>query len=222
LIYYRTDKGVAVNLYTASEATLEKVGDATVVIRQETGYPSSGQVKLSIESTKPATFPLLLRIPRWCGDATVAVNGKPTDAPPPKAGSFCKIEREWKSGDTITLDLPMKWRFVAGRKLQAGRAAVMRGPMIYTLNPNQVPNLDAAKIDRIELLPSSIEPVIVGDSVRPGGTACRVKADYGKADQGALTLILTEFPDPDGKSIYFRLADPSVAVEDELLTPKFP
>lgn len=217
LIYYQMDKGLVVNLYTASQATLEKVGDATVVIRQETDYPSSGHVMLYIEPSQPVVFPVLLRIPRWCDGATIAINGKPSDTPV-QAGGFWKIEREWNRGDTVTLDLPMKWRFIAGRKTQAGRAAVMRGPMLYTLNPAQVPNLDPAKIDRIVLIPSSIKPVIASDSVRPGGTACQVKGDYEQADQGALTLTLTEFPDPDGKWIYFPLADPSVSVDDELLT----
>ena len=34
---------------------------------------------------------------------------------------------------------------------------------------------------------------------------------------GNLTLKLTEFPDPDGKCVYFRLPDLSAAVPDELL-----
>jgi DUF1680 family protein len=220
LIYYRTGKGVAVNLYSASQANFDKIGDATVAIRQETDYPSSGNVKLFVDPSQPAKFPLLLRIPQWCDEASVAVNGKPVEATV-KPGSFCKLEREWKSGDTVTLDMPMKWRFVAGRKLQAGRAAIMRGPLIYTLNPAQVPTLDAARINELVLLPSSIEPVIAGDAVRPGGTACRIKADYGKADRGELTLILAEFPDPDGKAVYFRLSDPAAAEEDKLLTTKW-
>lgn len=215
LIYYKTDKGIVVNLYTPSQATLENVGGATFVIRQETDYPSSGRVTLHVEPSQPATFPLLLRIPRWCAKATVAINGKPGQASA-RTGSFLKIEREWKRGDTVALELPMEWRIIAGRKTQAGRAAIMRGPVIYTFNPSMNPDIDTAKIDRIVLIPSSLE-LVSSDSVRPGGTACRVKGDYAKADKGALTITLTEFPDPDGKWIYFLWPDPSVAVDDELV-----
>ena len=62
-------------------------------------------------------------------------------------------------------------------------------------------------------------------SVRPDGTACRIQADLDKADssttrtEGAFTLTLTEFPDPEGRWTYFQLADPQVAVDDALLTP---
>ncbi|NBX30300.1 hypothetical protein EBR04_07660, partial [bacterium] len=45
LVYYRADGGVAVNLYTPSQATF-RLDDASnaVMIRQETGYPASGRV----------------------------------------------------------------------------------------------------------------------------------------------------------------------------------
>jgi alpha-galactosidase len=216
LIYYRTDKGVAVNMYTTSQVTFDDSNDCSIVVKQETDYPSSGRVTLHVTPSRPATFPLLLRIPRWCAKASVAINGKPSDTPA-QIGSFMKIEREWKSGDTVALDLPMEWRIIAGRKTQAGRAAIMRGPVIYTFNPSINPGIDASKIDRLVLISSSIEPVIASDSVRLGGTACRVKGDYDKADKAVLTLTLTEFPDPDGKWIYFRLQDSNVAVDDELL-----
>lgn len=69
---------------------------------------------------------------------------------------------------------------------------------------------------RLVLLPKPAE-LIADSSVRPGGTACRIKADLDKTDKGAFTLTLTEFPDPDGQAIYFQLSDPRVAVDDELL-----
>jgi hypothetical protein len=69
------------------------------------------------------------------------------------------------------------------------------------------------------LLPETAE-LIADTSVRPGGTACRIKADLDKADKGAYTLILTEFPDPDGQATYFLLPDLKAAVKDELMQTK--
>ena len=227
LIYYRSGNGVVVNLYTASQATLGEGADA-VVVRQETDYPSSGLVTIMVDPARAMNFPLLLRIPGWCVQAAAKVNGKAVDGTA-KAGEFLRIERTWQRGDKVTLDLPMPWRFIAGRKTQTGRAAIMRGPVVYSLSPGRIttsatgaapaaPSL-ASEIDlkRLVLLPATIEPVLADATVRPGGTACRIKADLDQAGKGAYTLTLTEFPDPDGQATYFQLADPNAAVADELL-----
>ncbi len=217
LIYYRMENGVAVSLYSASETTLDGVGGTSVGIRQETEYPASGKVTIRVDPAKAAEFTVLLRMPRWCAKPAVAVNGKPVENAP-KPGEFLRIERSWKAGDTIALELPMDWRFVAGRKAQAGRAAVMRGPLVYALNPaNVAPAVAAGDLKRLVLLPETIEPATTNASVRPGGTACRIKADLDTADKGAHTLVLTEFPDPDGQATYFLLPDMKVAVNDELI-----
>lgn len=71
LVYYRADGGVAVNLYTSSQASL-LVDGAKVEIRQETDYPASGRVVITIDPAEPAQFPLRLRIPRWCRAALPA------------------------------------------------------------------------------------------------------------------------------------------------------
>lgn len=215
LIYYRTqDRGIAVNLYNTSKATLN-VNGCSVALEQKTDYPSSGRVALSVNLSTPRKFALLLRTPRWCTNASASVNGKPVKAAA-KPGTFLKIDRTWKPGDKVELNVPMTWRFIAGRKAQAGRAAIMRGPVLYTLNPSGNPDLADIDLKRLVIHPSTIE-LIKDDSVRPGGTACRVKADLDTVGSGALTLTLQEFPDPDGQLIYFQLADPKVAVQDELL-----
>jgi len=52
-----------------------------------------------------------------------------------QAGTFFALDRQWKRGDEVTLELPMSWRLVKGRQRQAGRVAVMRGPQVFCLNP---------------------------------------------------------------------------------------
>jgi uncharacterized protein len=217
MVYYRAGKGLAVNLYSTSQATLDGIGGTTVTIRQETDYPNSGQVTVRIDPKETASFPLLLRIPQWCSKAILSINGYQI-ANTIKSGKFLKIDRTWKSGDQVTLDMSMPWRFVAGRKTQTGRAAVMRGPIVYTLNPTKDPALDKIDLKRIVLLPETAELVMNDTTSRPNGTACNIKADLDKAGKGALSLTLTEFPDPDGQWIYFELPDPKLATDDELLT----
>ncbi len=221
MVYYRSGAGVAVSLYTPSEATIELAGGVSLNIRQETDYPTSGHVVVRLDPSKPATFPLQLRIPRWCNKAAVAINGQPWEKPI-VSGAFLTIERQWTAGDQVTLDMPMTWRLVLGRKRQSGRAAVMRGPVVFCLNParqDSPRNQDAADLTRIMLDPTSLKD-LPSNAVRPGGMACAVRAGregYAMGVAGDLSLRLTEFPDPQGKCVYFRLPDLSAAVPDELL-----
>lgn len=222
MVYYRCGNGVAVNLYSASEATIEAADGLVLRIRQETDYPSSGRVVIRLDPSKPAVLPLKLRIPRWCEKPRVTVNGEPVDASASR-GSFLTIERRWTAGDRVQLDMPMDWRLVLGRQRQAGRVAVMRGPMLYCLNPAQNKTLapqDAADLSRIVLVPTSLAPPARDASLRPNGTACPLRADpsgFGMGGRGQMALTLTEFADPDGKCTYFRLPDLSAGVPDELL-----
>jgi DUF1680 family protein len=72
--YFTTSKGIIVNLYESSTASIRVAGQS-VKIRQTTEYPLDGTVKLSVEPEKTAVFDLLLRIPKWCRGASVSVNG---------------------------------------------------------------------------------------------------------------------------------------------------
>lgn len=219
-VYYRSDSGVTVNLYTTSTAQLKLKGQCGLTISQETDYPSSGRVTITVTPDVPVEFPVALRIPAWCQSAKIKVNSDPP-LKVPSGSSFFTVDRLWQPGDQIVLDMPMPWRFVRGRRRQAGRIAVMRGPVVFCLNPQQNPELatwDGADLGRIVILPETTEEPVPDASVRPQGVACRIRAftpGYAVKDPD-LTLLLTEFADPAGKAIYFRTPDLSVAVDDEL------
>ena len=222
MVFYRTRTGLAVSLYTPSQAQLSVGHDVSLVVRQETDYPNSGRVRLQFEPARPVEFPLQLRIPAWSRGASVSVNGQPVSRTVP-AGEFFEVTRLWKSGDEVMLELPMSWRLVKGRQRQAGRVAVLRGPQVFCLNPAQhasLAQLDGVELGYLALDPKSLGAPLRSDAVRPGGLACKVSAwkpSFSLGDKADYELILTEFPDPDGKATYFRLRDLSVAVEDELL-----
>jgi DUF1680 family protein len=222
MVYYHAGDGIAINLYTSSTADIPLEGGRSVSIRQETDYPSSGHVVISITPSEKASFPLKLRIPSWCRSASISVNGKPSNIQC-KPGSFGIIERNWRAGDQVVLEMPMEWRLVLGRQRQAGRVAIMRGPLIFCLDPEQnesLAKMDAADLGRIVIDKSSIESVPVKSSeIRPDGIACRVKAGnlpFAMGNAGNLTLTFKEFADPKGKCTYFSVPDLSEAVPDEL------
>lgn len=223
MIFYQTGNGLAINLYSQSKANIKLNSGLSVAISQETDYPNSGHVVIRVDPSKSASFPLKLRIPLWCKKASISVNGKPSGISC-SPGTFANIEQVWKPGDQVILEMPMDWRLVKGRERQAGRVAVMRGPLVFCLNPEQEKSLDqkdAADIGRIVINLKSLETIPVSNnSVRPDGIGCRLKAgsDIWAMDNSRnISLIFSEFADPKGKSTYFRIPDLSEAVDDELI-----
>ena len=223
MIYYRDPAGLAINLYTSSETAVDLAGGISLKIRQETDYPTSGRVVVHVDPSAPAQCSLRLRIPRWCQKPSVSINGQPWQGPI-RSGEFLTLRQRWTAGDRVTLDLPMTWRLVLGRKRQAGRAAVMRGPVVFCLNPAQNKTLkthDAADLSALVVLdPKSLKDSSGGEVVRPGGVACQASGWYDTMEIGIpsnISFRLTEFPDPEGKMVYFRLPDLKAAVPDELL-----
>jgi uncharacterized protein len=222
MLYYVAGNGVAVNLYSQSEALMKLERDLTVNIRQDTDYPSSGNVIITVNPSREASFAMKLRIPLWCRNAVISINGTKSAAVC-RPGTFATVERTWKKGDKIVLDMPMDWRLVLGRQRQAGRVAVMRGPLLFCLNPAQNESLagkDGADLGRIVIDIKSIASApSVSSVIHPGGIACNVKAcnvPMAISNTGNLSLTLTEFADPDGKCTYFTDPDLSEAVPDEL------
>jgi hypothetical protein len=221
MAYYTAEGGLVVNLYAASEATATPAEGLTVKVRQETDYPSSGRVAIVLEPSRAASFPLRLRIPRWCTRPSVRVGGEA--AAPAEPGAFAIVTREWKAGDRVELDLPMPVRLVKGRKAQAGKVAVMRGPQVYGLNRGRHPALKDVDLRIVVIDPATVEGPVPDDSVRPGGMACRVKAwkpgawyPFAKHDY---TLTLTEYADPGCEAVYFKVPNPSDErfFDDELM-----
>jgi len=117
-------------------------------------------------------IPLGLKGPRFRSMASV----RPGRCKP---GLFFALDRQWKRGDEVTLELPMSWRLVKGRQRQAGRVAVMRGPQVFCLNPSQdatLAKLDGTDLGYLALDPNSLGTPIRSDAVRPGGLGCKVSA----------------------------------------------
>jgi hypothetical protein len=125
------DKGLCASLYGASEVKA-KVGDGTLVtLNQETDYPFTDTVHLTVSAPNAVSFPLYLRVPGWCQSPTVRVNGKPVAV---EAGSqsYVVLAREWKSGDKISLHLPMTASVRTWGK-NKNSVSVDHGPLTYSL-----------------------------------------------------------------------------------------
>ena len=103
-IYTHSDDSLFVNLFIASELNWK---DKKLSIRQETHFPYEEQTKLTV--TKGSSpFKLMLRYPGWINKDTlkVSVNGKSVSYSALPSSYIC-IERKWKKGDVVEVELPM-------------------------------------------------------------------------------------------------------------------
>ena len=101
---------------------------ATIV--ESGGYPFSDSVRLEIAETAGGEWPLFVRIPGWCNDAEVKVNGVGAHKRVPRAGSFARISRKWKAGDIVDLIFPSK---PVVQHWKNASISVRRGPLLYAL-----------------------------------------------------------------------------------------
>lgn len=125
------DKGLAAVLYSASTVTA-KVGDGTEVhLTEETHYPFEEQIAFTVHTPKTTGFPIYLRIPGWCKTASVQINGKPVTATL-NANGYARLEKEWKDGDKIVLQLPMEVQLKTWTK-NKNSTSVNYGPLSFSL-----------------------------------------------------------------------------------------
>lgn len=121
------DGGLAAVAYGPSRVTA-RLGEATVVLEQETEYPFREGVRIRVLSPTAVTFPLHLRIPGWAEGASLRVNGRPQGGV--RAGAFYRIQRLWKPGDVVSLRLPMRLRVTRWFR---NSIAIERGPLVFAL-----------------------------------------------------------------------------------------
>ncbi|WP_426128574.1 glycoside hydrolase family 127 protein [Pararhizobium sp. PWRC1-1] len=132
-MYAVSEDEIAVHLYGESTARFD-IGGSRIELAQNTRYPWNGAIRLDVKTDKPARFAISLRIPEWADGSTLKVNSETADLDATMVDGYARIERDWKSGDHIDLDIPLAPRALFANpqvRQDAGRTALMRGPMVY-------------------------------------------------------------------------------------------
>ena len=133
------DGGIQLHQYASSDVEAD-LGAGNVSLQVRTGYPWDGRVTVHIAQTPDRPWTLSLRVPRWCGAATVTLPGagSPAAVAP---GRFDEV-RSWRAGDEVVLDLAMPVRVTEpDPRVDAvrGCVAVERGPLVYCVETADVP-----------------------------------------------------------------------------------
>lgn len=135
-IYFHDENNVYVNLFIPSELDWKERG---VRIRQTTGFPSEARSGFEVITDSPKQFALKLRIPSWVrGVASVTVNGKASEVSA-DAGSYLVLQRNWRRGDRVELNLPMAL-YTEAMPDDPSIRAFLYGPLVLATR------LDTAKV----------------------------------------------------------------------------
>ena len=121
----RRADGFAVNYFEAMEVNSE-FGGKPFGFKITGGYPDDGEIRMEIRSAAPVECTLALRIPGWCEDPVLELDGRTWS---PAAGRYAELLRTWNDGDVIRLSLPMPIVRVSAPD-NSGRFAVRRGPVL--------------------------------------------------------------------------------------------
>lgn len=166
LVYAHTDKALYVNLFVASELTW---ADKGVTVTQHTTFPDEERTELTMTVKKPQTFALLLRKPEWLAtdELTVSVNGAVVNTER-RADGYVGVERKWKSGDCVTVALPMLTR-VEPMPNVPDYLSIVRGPIVLAMRAG-TDHLDGLLADGSRwghiahgpLLPLAEAPAMIG------------------------------------------------------------
>lgn len=147
-MYAQKDNNVFVNLFIAGTANME-VGNKKVSIVQSNNYPWNGALSFAVTPEVPTNFAIHIRIPGWAkaeaipsdlyafqnksaSKISLKLNGKAVAYK--VENGYAVINRQWKKGDNIQLNLPMEVKKVIANKAlvdDKGKTALQRGPIIY-------------------------------------------------------------------------------------------
>ena len=196
--------GLFVNQYGGSEISVSRDG-ASLALREESDYPWSGRIAFTVTAAT-GSLPLNLRIPGWSSGTSLTINGEGVAVTDP--GTYTRVQREWRAGDEIVLDLPMPVRVLRGHRLAeelTGQIAVQRGPVVYCLESADVP--DGVLLEQA--------------AWRRGSALSPVPTEIAGTRVTALEGELQVLPIPDSDALYDDLEDDAVSTAPARLVPYF-
>ncbi|MCW3493250.1 glycoside hydrolase family 127 protein [Microbacterium sp. SSM24] len=199
-------EGLFVHQYGGSALRHTTADGRVLALREHSDYPWQGRIKFIVEEAAGGGIPLHLRIPGWATDAALTVDGEAVAVSAP--GTYTAIDREWRGGESVVLDLPMPVRVLRGHRLAedlVNQVAVQRGPVVYAV---ESPDLPAGV--RLEQA-----------ALRRGGAFAPVEVELAGERLVALETELVVLPGGGGDELYGDLEDAPLVTATARLIPYF-
>jgi len=187
--------GAVVNLYDSGKANLILRDGKALGLELQTQYPSSEDIHITVTAAPKAAHSIKLRIPDWCNDATITLNGKKTSAKKNRDG-YVALHRRWATGDSIALHLKMEPRIVVGDHKNDGKLAILYGPLVLAVDAD-ASNISSNALEEFRISASNprtlrivAEPAPEKFKTWSGARSFRIVTDSGE-----LPIRLVPFAD---------------------------
>ena len=199
--YVKGADGLYVNLFIGSTIKVENVAGTDVEMVQKTDYPWNGSVALTVNPKTAKRFTLHVRVPNRAtselytatpkvgGLKSIALNGRPLKSK--IENGYAVITRQWKAGDTVSLEIPMMAQRVrADQKVEAtrGRVALRYGPLIYNVETADQSDINLALSPApltTEWRGDLLEGVVVIQGRWADGSPMRAIPNYARQNRAA-------------------------------------
>jgi len=149
------DSGLAAVLFAPSTVQARVAEGIKVTIEEKTNYPFDDSIEFAISSPRSAFFPLVLRVPGWCWEPSLTINGSEEQIATQGEG-WLKLERLWRDGDRVILHLPAEFAVKTWAK-NKNSISIHRGPLLFSLKIEEDwrPYSDSPKWPGHEVFPVS-------------------------------------------------------------------
>jgi len=181
--------GIVVNLYDAGTARLTLRDGAKVTVSTATLYPSDGAIRITLTPEAPHSFALKLRVPAWCRHFSLLAAGEKI-SPKTSADGYVIVERTWKPGEQLDLNLTLEPHLVKGGPGNESRVAVFYGPLVLAADTamlgafgQNIGSVSLASADPTSLQITP-EPAPAGAHNWPGAQVFRLHAVIRKSANG--------------------------------------
>ena len=203
--------GFYLNYYGPGTITAN-LGDSSWTFLEETAYPADGKIRITVNPGSSASLPVYLRIPEWSTETSVAVNGQPVSGVTP--GRYLRIDREWRAGDVVELNLDMRVRAMRGDGNVEFKTSLFKGPILLAFDqkhnavePADMPALD---LETLVLEPAQcdaqFQPIVFYKANAADGTDVYL-TDYATAGAHG-TLYRSWLPVINAPLVDFMLTGP--------------
>ena len=152
LWYATTDGGVAALVYGPNKLETKLPNGVELTIDEQTQYPFEDQIKFIVQPSKPSDFPIEFRIPIWCKEAIIHVNGK--EIKREKGGQIVRIKRTWNKNDQVDLFFPNE---ITTKNWAKNSRSIEKGALIYALKIKEevTKQIHPQEGEYLEIMPKS-------------------------------------------------------------------